>query len=365
MTDIIAKNHAAAPSRRKIIKSLGLVGGTLIAAPAIWTSANAQAKRIVVRDAGGPFTKGFGEAFYEPFKKATGIEVVGVASGAEPTSQIKSMVETKSYTWDMVGAVSMAAVVQLTKEGDYFEKLGIDNDPLVKEIPAEYRNDYAVGSDVYSTVLAYRADKFKDRKPTSWADLWNVKELPGRRGLRKYPFDTIEEALFADGVPSDKVYPCDFDRAFKKLDQLKPHVSAWWTSGQQAVQLLVSGEVDMIPTWIARAQAAADQGAPVEIMWDQNLWGLDVWAILKGTPKADLCREFIKFCCSGERQAAFTPHLVNGPTNPNAYKFIDPARAKILPTYPDNKAKSVRIDDAFWAKNKEAAIERFNSWVLT
>ena len=35
----------------------------------------------------------------------------------------------------------------------------------------------------------------------------------------------------ADGVPWDKVYPMDIDRAFKSLDRIKPHVDVWWTSG--------------------------------------------------------------------------------------------------------------------------------------
>ena len=39
--------------------------------------------------------------FYRPFTQATGIEVVGVQANAEPVAQIKSMVDTKAYTWDM------------------------------------------------------------------------------------------------------------------------------------------------------------------------------------------------------------------------------------------------------------------------
>jgi len=75
----------------------------------------------------------------------------------------------------------------------------------------------------------------------------------GRRGLRKYPFDTIEQALMADGVQTAGVYPCDLDRAFAALDRLKPDVAVWWTSGAQLEQLLTSGEVDMIRPGLARA----------------------------------------------------------------------------------------------------------------
>jgi putative spermidine/putrescine transport system substrate-binding protein len=348
--------------RRDALRLIAAGAGAL-AAPFIIRAADAQGRRIVVRDSGGPFTKGFAEAFYRPFTQATGIEVVGVASNAEPTSEIKSMVETKTYTWDLAG-ISLAAIEQLV-QGGYIEKHGLDDDAAVKQVLPEYRSPYGVGSDVYSTVLAYRTDKVKpEASPKSWADFWNVKEFPGRRGLRKYPFDTIEQALFADGVASDKVYPCDFDRAFRALDRIKPHIAAWWSGGAQATQMLVSGEVDIMPTWIARVVAAAQEGAPLGVMWDQNMWGVDAWAILKGTPNADRCRQFIRFTCDAQRQAAYTPYVANGPTNPGAYDFIEEKRARMLPTHPDNRAKGVAIDNTYWSKNKDEALERFNTWVL-
>ena len=350
-------------SRRRLLASAGAASAAL-AAPAVWTSASAQNRTLFVRDPGGPFTKGFGDAYYEPFRKETGIEVVGIVSGAEPTSQIKSMVDTKTYTWDIAGGISMTAAVQLRKEGDYIEKHGLDKDPVVQEIPSDYRDEYVIGSDVYTTALGYRKDTFKDKVPTSWNDYYDLAGFKGRRVMRKHPFDSVEIALMADGVTKDKVYPCDLDRAFRKMDQLKSNVSAWWTSGAQATQMLATGEADMLPVWANRIQAAIDQGAPVGIMWDANIWGLDVWAILKGGPKVEIAKEFIRFTCDAKRQAATTTVLTNGPTNPNAYKHIDTERAKVLSTYPAYRAGSVAINDAFWAGNKDKAIERFNDWVL-
>ncbi len=38
----------------------------------------------------------------------------------------------------------------------------------------------------------------------------------------------------ADGVAPDALYPLDVDRAFRKLEQIKPHIAVWWTSGGQS-----------------------------------------------------------------------------------------------------------------------------------
>lgn len=350
-------------SRRSILKAT--VGAAALTLPAIWSPTRAQNKRIVVRDDGGIYAKAYGAVFYRPFTQATGIEVVGVQANAEPVAQIKSMVDTKSYTWDMA-KISWPAILLLTTGNKvYLEKHGLESEPVIKTIPEQYMSPYGVGTNVYTTVLAYRSDAFKGRQaPASWADFWNVKGFAGRRGIRKHPFDTIEQALMADGVPTGQVYPCNVDRAFATLERIKPEVAVWWTSGAQVEQLLGSGEVDMIPTWISRAQAAQANGAPVEIVWDQGIWGGDNWSILAGTPNADACREFIKFSSDPKRQAALTEYFPAGLTQPAAFDLIKPEIARNCPTYPDNIKKGLKIDAKFWFDNQASVIERFNGWVL-
>ena len=212
-------NH---PSSRRVVLKSAAAGLVALAAPALWSPARAASKRIVVRDDGGIYTKAYGAVFYRPFTQKAGIEVVAVQANAEPTAQIRSMVETKNYTWDMA-KISQPAIRTLTSGSKiYLEKHGLEADPMVATIPAQYMSPYGVGNNVYSTVLAYRTDAFKDRAaPASWADFWNVKDFPGRRGLRKHPFDTIEEALMADGVPNGQVYPCNLERGLACLDKVK------------------------------------------------------------------------------------------------------------------------------------------------
>jgi putative spermidine/putrescine transport system substrate-binding protein len=352
------------PSRRRAIK-IATAGIGLIAAPAVLRYARAQSKRIVVRDDGGIYTKAYGAVYYRPFTEKTGIEVVGVQANAEPIAQIRSMVETKNYTWDMA-KISQPAILLLT-QGDKInlEKHGLENDPSVKTIPAQYMSPYGVATNIYSTVLAYRTDAFKGRKaPSSWADFWDVKGVPGRRSLRKHPFDTIEESLMSAGVPTSSLSPLDVDRSLAQLDRVKPHVDVWWNSGAQVEQMLKSGEVDMIATWVSRPQSAMADGAPVAIVWNQNLWGVDNWSILAGTPNADACRDFIKFASDPKRMAGLTEFFPAGVTQPDAFKYIKADVAKNCPTFPDNIRNGVQINAKYWLDNQAAVTERFNGWIL-
>lgn len=360
-----APDEIAQPSRRAVIKTVA-AGAVAAAFPFVWTPSRAQNKRIVVRDDGGIYTKAYQAVYYRPFTQKTGIEVIGVQANAEPTAQIKSMVDAGAYTWDMA-KISQPAILLLTTGGkEYLERHGLESDPAVAKIPSQYMSPFGVGTNVYSTVLAYRTDAFKGRAaPSSWADLWNVKDFPGRRALRKYPFDTIEEALMADGVPTEQVYPCNFDRAFASLAKIAKHTDVWWATGAQVEQMLGSGEIDMVATWVSRAQSAIANGAPVAISWHQNIYGVDNWSILKGTPNANACREFIKFASDPKRQAQLADYFPAGVTQPEAFNFIKSDVAKNCPTYPENIKTGLHIDAKYWQQNQSVALERFNRWILT
>ncbi|MBT6118730.1 MAG: extracellular solute-binding protein, partial [Rhodospirillaceae bacterium] len=329
---------ASGIGRRSVLKGAGL-GAAALAVPTVLVPRKTRAAiKLTTRDPGGPYVAAMGKGFYEPFNKANEgrIEIVGVAGKHEPTSQIKSMIDTGTYTWDMACGISISAH-NLLAEAGYLAPLNIDDDPNVKDVPASFRTEFIQGIEVYTTVLAYRTDVYPAKAPAptgGFKDLWDVEGIPGRRGLRKHPFDTFEEALMAAGVPGNDVYATmaakGFDPVFASLDKMKPHVDIWWTGGAQTSQLITTGEVDIIPTWNGRAQAAIDSGAPAAISWNQSLWSFAGAVILRDGPNVDACREFAAFTARPDRQAEFAKHLAYGPTNPNAYKDIAPERAALL-----------------------------------
>jgi hypothetical protein len=96
--------------------------------------------------------------------------------------------------------------------------------------------------------MAYDGDKLKTA-PTTWADFWDTKKIPGKRAMRKGARYNLEFALMADGVKPADVYKVlatkdGADRAFKKLTELKPSIQ-WWEAGAQPPQFLVAGDVVM------------------------------------------------------------------------------------------------------------------------
>lgn len=347
-------------TRRRFLKGAA-AGAGVLAFPAIITRRGYAAETLVVAQPGGPYTEGFGVAFGEPFTKDTGIKVEMVARPFFPSAQVQQQVETKSYIWDVV-SLSTFDVEILSGLGmlDPIEWSG----PDMEQIMPAARRPVWMGTDSYATIMAYRNDVFSNNGPKNWADFWNVGKFKGRRGMYKHPIGTLEEALLADGVSAKDLYPIDFDRAFKKLDEIRPHVDVWWSSGAQSTQLIRDGEVDLIGTWNGRAQVAIDDKSPVTIVWN-GLLTLHGFAIPKGSPKADIARQFIKSCASAERQAAYTPYMASGPTNPKAFDHIPADRIKALPTAPGNIDGLIAQDTAWWTANKSNAVDRFNEWLLS
>ena len=339
-----------------------LLGAAALATPAlIARDAAAQTRQITVADPGGPFGEAFGRAFYRPFEGATGIRVVNVARAAEPTAQFRAMVETRAYTWDC--CILTLSARDILMRQNLLEPINLTRADLPDVMP-EAVHTHWLGTDVYATILAVRTDRLQGPAPESWADFWNTARFQGRRALRRDPIDTLEQALMADGVAQANLYPLDLDRAFRNLDRIKPQVQAWWTGGAQATQMLQAGEVAMIPTWNGRAQPVLDAGLPARIIWNQGLYSIEGWSIPRGCPRADLARQFVRFCADAQRQAAYTDALAYGPTNLKAYDHIRAERAAVLPTAPQNLSVMRLADEDWWSANRAAATERFNAWVL-
>ena len=235
-------------SRRALFgASLGLFGLAGVTAEA--------AEQITFVSQGGAYQQAQTVAILNPAAKKLGI-TINQDSIPDAWPAIKTQVGSGKPTWDVVDTPTGYCL--RGGEQGLIEKLDFSKIPNAAAMPAAYRNDYSVAYEFYSSVLAYRQKTFPEgHAPNSWADFWDVKKFPGRRALRNHPIATLEAALMADGVAPDKLYPLDVGRAFKKLEEIKPSITVWWTSGAQSAQLLNDGEVDMEMAWNGRVSAVA------------------------------------------------------------------------------------------------------------
>jgi putative spermidine/putrescine transport system substrate-binding protein len=225
--------------------------------------------------------------------------------------------------------------------------------------------DCGIGIFVWSTVMAYDGDKLKNG-PTTWADFFDTKKFPGKRGMRKGARYNLEFALMADGVKSGDVYKvlatkAGADRAFKRLSELKPNIQ-WWEAGAQPPQFLVAGDVTMSTVYNGRIDAANREGKNLKITWTGGIYDLDYWVIPKGTPNQAAALKFIQFASTPDAQAVYAQNIAYGPTNKKALSHLDAKVLANLPTSPANSADALQFDLKFWADQGEQLEKRFASW---
>src|SRR5947209_304680 len=170
------------------------------------------------------------QAYYQPFAAATGIEVKSLSYDGQ-TTELEMMANSGKPVWDVIQVESRT--LELGCRDGLFEKLDFSKIGNKADFIPGAVSDCGVGIFAWGVALAYDANKLKIA-PKSWADFWDVKAFPGKRGLRRSAKYTLEIALLADGVPTSDVYKvlstkAGVDRAFKKLDQIKRDV-VWWTA---------------------------------------------------------------------------------------------------------------------------------------
>lgn len=365
--------------RREFMTRMGATAAGLAAASAIPLSpTRARAVdlkgsgTVVVSDGGGSWGAAQKVAYVEPFEALTGIKVV--TSPLPPPTKLRAAIKAGAPGYDAVD-FSGARVDTFRREGllqpiDYRWFDPADRAAFAPVRPQEF----AVPAFIYALVLAYDPAKFGDRPPRTWADFWDVKRFPGGRSVGHGTLTvgpaTFEVALLADGVPPDKLYPLDWDRAFRSLDRIRPAITKFWQTGAESVQLIVDGQVTMATAWNGRVAEAQAKGAKIAYSWEQGILQYDAWVVPKGAKNAENAMKFIAFASQGRHQAKFAEHITYAPTNPRAYEFLRPERAQILATAPSVRPKLVTQDYGFWNRaaaagktNEQLAPELWEKWI--
>jgi putative spermidine/putrescine transport system substrate-binding protein len=321
----------------------------------------ATARDLTVVGFGGSLQDAMRGNFFQPYSKEKKLPILE-ESYTGGIAKIKAMVETNTTSWDVVQMDENEMI--LACDEALLEKFDWKSLPYASEISNVAKSPCGVGAFVWSMVTAFDGDKIQG--VNSWADFWDVKRWPGKRGLRKEARMTMEIALLADGVAPEHIYEvlgtkAGQDRAFAKLDQLKPYIQ-WWESGAQPVDWLASGDVAMAAAYNGRVISANKQGRHFQMSWKNQLYAMDFWAIPKGG-NTKQAFDLVQYMTSAEPQKHFAEQMVYGVTNVSATQLIEPAIQPQLPSAPENLVGAVALSTPFWVDHEEELQRRFNNWV--
>ena len=282
-------NRRSTYSRRSIIGGL-VAGAAVIAAPYVVRAQSGG--RVLVRTSGGSYQDALQAGTWNSFTQKTGIEVVGVAAN---TGKLLAMVEAGSRELDIVEG-NAVAILTLQAKG------ALQPLDVARFEYTDPKDIGTVGPDFlsyasFAEALVYNTQAFPNGHPTDWKDFWDVSRFPGKRMLQdaKAIAPNLEFALLADGVPVDKLYPLDIDRAFVKLKQIKPHVVKFFDSGALGASLLAEKTAVLGSLWTNRVETLRKGGAPLAIEWNQAMRLTEYTAVLKNAPNRDAAMRLLDY----------------------------------------------------------------------
>jgi len=348
--------------RRLLLSGAGLAAASVLARRG--RPAFAQGRPFTFVSWGGALSDAEKNAFMDPFAEKTGKEIVNTSPTAY--AKLKAMVQSGYVEWDLV-TVGGRFVFE-GAEQDLLEPLDYAKIPNADRLPDGFKAEHGLVTSTGATVIAWNTNAFPaDSGPRSWADFWDTERFPGPRGLYKPFYYNYEAALLAAGVGRDEVYPVTeekIDLAFEKLEEIKPHVSVWWSSGAQPPQLLASGQLAMSSAWSGRMIAIEAERAPTAFTYEDGLaWG-NWFVIPKGTPYREMAMEVTNYALSLEAQERLLDLVTYGPAVPDATQKASPEQRRQLVMAPQNIENMLILQEQQAALYSTKYEERWNQFQL-
>lgn len=336
---------------------------------ALSVAGQAHAEEKVVFANYGGLVADFNNKYCAPvLKEKYGITLEQVAI-SDPLGQLKVQQTTGTNLWDMFPAEGDILIT--ASENGWLEPIDWAVVDPNNEMPEIGRHKFGVAGRVYSMILAYRTDKVPAGKTVDgWKSYWDAKTFPGPRAMRDTPLENLEFALLADGVELKDIYtvlstPEGVDRAFKKLDEIKPEIAVFWTSGQQPAQLLASGEVYYTNTWNGRVVQMKKENVPVDISWNGGSLNIPFYSVPKGAKNPSGVMKMFNACFMDLGIQEIGAKVTGYPGLSPKLPALLPEEVRVdLPTSEKNLPQQFAFNLEFWAKNRPALQRRWDAWRL-
>lgn len=283
---------------------------------------------------GGTYQDFMRHAFWEPISQKLGVSFKEDTGASLGIAGIRAQVQSGAVLWDVVD-LAIPDCAAGTAEG-LFEPLDytvINTDG----IDPRFANKHWIAGPVSTgAYMAWRKGLFAEDPPKTYADFWNVKKYPGRRALYDAPQETLEVAQLADGITIDKLYPIDMDKALAKLREIKPHITVWYTGGQQQIDLVRKGEVDLLYGWQPRLDILYKDGL-IDRSLDQVMMAPQCLVVPKGAKNKALAMKFIAAMLTPEVQKTIPNFSTAVPINQKVFSdnMLAPAVVQNMPKMTD------------------------------
>ena len=340
-------------------------------------STDEKPEKLTVASWGGAYGESQRRAYFAPFESETGI-AIDVVSHNGKFEELGSG-NAGTTKWDVID-VNAPALEQACRDG-LLEKVDVsalsaanDGTSARDDFFPDSLHECGVPSVAWSSTIVFDKRAFKKSAPTTAKDFFDVKRFPGKRALPNSPKYTMELALMADGVSPADVYEVlatdeGTQRALNRLDAIRDHI-VWWKRAREPLTLLDNQQVAMAVAFNGRIfSSIVAESKPFGIVWDGQVFDIDLWAIPKGSPHVKSALDFIAFATRPvqlAKQAGWFPY---GPMRKSAVELVgkhpevDVKMSEYIPTSKTNFDRALRLDTAWWQQHEDRLEKSLEVWI--
>jgi putative spermidine/putrescine transport system substrate-binding protein len=288
-------------------------------------------------------------------------------------ADVSRMVEKRQYEADVID-FELPKAVEACQKG-LLEKIdpailppGVDGVPASSDFVRGAVGPCWVGSVVYSQLIVY-SPRLK-HMPKTLADFFDARKFRGRRAMNRTGAKfNLEMALLADGVAPGEVYktlqtPEGLNRAFAKLKALHP---IWARGSSDALDWVRNGKAVMATA--LNGDVSAQKDFAPGLIWDHQLYELDVFGIPHADPNKKMALDFIVYATSSAPLAGIADWVALGPARRSSLALVknNPETGAVmrplLPTTPENFRNGFAVDDGWWLAHGAGIAPRWQEFV--
>ncbi len=327
-------------TRRELLRRGAALGIAVSAIGPRFAAGAAQelSGEIVVGVYGGSWETAFRENMAVPFQQQhPGITVsLDLTGAAERLAKLRAA-KGQNPPYD-VFSISTEFMDAAVREG-LLEPFTADEVPNVKDLyeistPKDWQKEnqfFAVHQNWGQLGITYRSDKIQN-PPKEWLDFWNP-EYKGQVAVPPLTYSAGLQFFVATvrAIGGNEQNPADVDKAFAKLEELKPNVVQTPVDAGAIQNLLERGEIGLVPLWDGRAFGLAASGLPIGFTYPKEPGPVASgapFAIAKGTKNREAALAMLNFQLSPEPQKGFCEFMWYAPSNKKV-QLSDPVASKV------------------------------------
>jgi putative spermidine/putrescine transport system substrate-binding protein len=299
---------------------------------------------------GGSIDKGTEKSYLTPFGDETKTSARFVDAPGAQLARVEAQNKAKKVEWDALDSVDGGSAYALAAKGQLETLPASLKSTLEGELGARYVTPFGIAHGNLGNVIVCNVDKMTTC-PANMAEFFDVKKFPQPRefgGIVPIESATLAEVAGGMSTSETATKPIDVKAVIATLQKVKPAVKVFWQSGDQQVQAMRSGQVQMGIMWSNRAYELAEQGVKIKVVWVGGAYEPSYWTVLKGAPHAQDALKLISWIASHPKaEAKWAQEIHISVPNPAALSLVPKSFGEQLADNPVNY-KQLAIPNFPW-----------------